>query len=105
MPPSAPPSSLTCTCRANEISGRKSDEFSRDVPLDEDQESLVPEDWQGPRIPLEADEVEDERVDDLVGQGILLVEKDADEDAVRTCARENVRMGAQTHMTTCYTPV
>jgi hypothetical protein len=43
----------------------------------------MPKDRHFSRISLEADKVEDERVDDLVRKGVLLVEEDSDEHAVR----------------------
>jgi hypothetical protein len=43
----------------------------------------VPEHGELPRVALEADKVKDEGVDDFVGQGVLLVEEDADEERRR----------------------
>lgn len=64
-----------------------------DAPLDKDEERLVPQDGHLARVALEPQEVEHERVDDLVRQRVLLVEQDPDEDAVRTCCASLVRQG------------
>lgn len=56
------------------------------VPLCEYEESLMPEDGHLTLVPLESEEVEDEGVDNLVREGVLLVEKDADEETVGTCS-------------------
>ena len=79
----------TQTIRTSIESKRKHGNDS-DVPLAEDEEGLVPEDGQLLRVAGsarlvrvgEADEVEDERVDDLVRQCVLLVEEHADEQGV-----------------------
>ena len=53
--------------------------------MDEDEEGLVPEDGHDAGVALEPDKVEDERVDDLVGERVLLVEEYADEETVGAC--------------------
>lgn len=58
----------------------------RAVPLCKHEESLMPKDRHLALVPLESEEVEDEGVDDLVREGVLLVEKDADEETVGTCS-------------------
>lgn len=52
------------------------------VPLDEDEEGLVPQNGHDAGVALEAEKVEDESVDDLVREGVLLVEEDTDEERV-----------------------
>lgn len=59
--------------------------------MDEDEEGLVPEDGHDAGIALEADEVEDEGVDDLVGERVLFVEQHSDEETVGTCEMGDVR--------------
>lgn len=56
------------------------------VPLCEYEESLMPKDGHLALVPLESEEVEDEGVDNLVREGVLLVEKDANEETVGTCS-------------------
>lgn len=46
----------------------------------------MPKDGHLTLVPLESEEVEDEGVDNLVREGVLLVEKDADEETVGTCS-------------------
>lgn len=57
------------------------------VPLCKHEESLMPKNGHLTLVPLESEEVEDEGVDNLVREGVLLVEKDADEETVGTCSR------------------
>lgn len=53
-----------------------------DVPLGQDEQRLVPKDGHVPWVSLKANEVEDERIDDFVRQGILLIQQHANEQAV-----------------------
>lgn len=53
-----------------------------DSPLRKDEEGLVPQNRHLSLVTLEAQEVEDESVDDLVRQGVLLVEQNADKQTV-----------------------
>jgi hypothetical protein len=50
----------------------------------------VPEDGHNAGIALEAEEVEDKGVNNLVGEGVLLVEEDTDEKRVGTCHERRV---------------
>lgn len=57
----------------------------RDVPLDKDEEGLVPQNRHDARVTLKPDKVEHERVDNLVRQRVFLVKQHTDEETVGAC--------------------
>ena len=96
----------------------KQQHTDEDSPLAEHEERLVPQHRELLHVARaarlvrvgEADEVEDERVDDLVRQCMLLVEKHADEQRVGACAdsvsrRPRLIHGVTTHLNSPYSLV